>query len=87
MFQPGSVVWESECEVCQCIDNQYECDTTACNRTTFSIPATQTEPTIYTETPPTQTIGDGSHVKTVTSPVTLTVKTTVTPPPPCDVNR
>jgi hypothetical protein len=82
--KPGSVVWESECEVCQCIDNQYECDTTACNRTTFSTLATQTEPTVYTETPPVQTT---PVVNATTLPVTLTVKTTVTPPPPCDVNR
>ncbi|GFG33800.1 hypothetical protein Cfor_05142 [Coptotermes formosanus] len=75
--QPGSVVWESECEVCQCIDNQYECDTTACNRTTFSIPATQTEPTVYTVTSPVQTIPVGSHVNATTPPLTLTKKTEV----------
>ncbi|PNF36643.1 hypothetical protein B7P43_G19101, partial [Cryptotermes secundus] len=75
--KPGSVVQESECEVCQCFDNQYECDATACNRTTFSTEETPSE-YVTTVLPVTVTVG---------LPVTPTLKPTVTPPLPCDIHR
>lgn len=31
-MQPGAVYKESDCKVCQCIDNAYVCDTQACKK-------------------------------------------------------
>ncbi|KDR23192.1 Hemocytin, partial [Zootermopsis nevadensis] len=82
-IKPGSVVQESECEVCQCIDNQYECDTSACNRT---VATTEASPIFVTETAATQTV-PAKNLENITATPTVTLKTTVTPPHPCDINR
>lgn len=36
-FQPGTVVNESECESCQCLNNHYTCDSSLCVTTLPSV--------------------------------------------------
>ncbi|XP_069683352.1 hemocytin isoform X2 [Periplaneta americana] len=56
VVKPGEVVKESECEVCQCVDNHYECENW-CNKTTAfteasSMPASTPTPWLPTPTAP-----------------------------------
>lgn len=36
MLQPGNVFKESDCEMCQCIHNEYVCDSSHCNIEVFN---------------------------------------------------
>ncbi|RZF42331.1 hypothetical protein LSTR_LSTR016166 [Laodelphax striatellus] len=35
LVKPGQVLWESNCEACQCLNNHYVCDTSECLKTTI----------------------------------------------------
>lgn len=74
VLQPGGVFKEDRCTVCQCINNAYVCDDTACNyKSTTEQTERATEP-YYSTTPmmvSTQTF------TTETEPSTSTAKTTV----------
>ncbi|XP_046389468.1 hemocytin isoform X2 [Ischnura elegans] len=57
--KPGAIFWESKCEACQCINNEYVCDATSCHAKatppTPSINASRAvAPDVYTVIPTTQ---------------------------------
>lgn len=81
IVKPGGIVFESECEICQCVNNHYTCDTSICKQ-----PTTQAEiSTTPDENSPT------TVAEKVTSPATtmkniIILSSTVTPPLPCAHN-
>ncbi|XP_075237780.1 hemolectin [Lycorma delicatula] len=81
MVKPGDIVFESECEVCQCINNHYKCDKSLCVTTMnpeTEVSSSQTPSSTISTTP--------STAPTITSTPTISQRiltTTVTPPPSC----
>ncbi|PSN34508.1 hypothetical protein C0J52_13396, partial [Blattella germanica] len=77
LVKPGSIVYESQCKVCQCTDNQLECDDTICSTVIIS----GTEKTL---TPP-EIMPQGSSTFTPSpsteEPIITVPPPTVTPPP------
>ncbi|XP_053978189.1 hemocytin [Hylaeus volcanicus] len=85
---PGSVLKESECEICQCINNYYTCDTSSCASVTDQGP---TEKNVtYLPTEPTTVSNFPSSEKPTTPSLeekTIVVPSTVTPPAYCISNN
>ncbi|XP_025836285.1 hemocytin [Agrilus planipennis] len=86
--KPGTVVKESDCAVCQCIDNFYTCDESACvtkeMTSTFETSTTpSTSTTVFGTTPELKT----SSTISSTGTEVFTIKNTETPPPECDGSR
>lgn len=75
-LQPGSTYHESECEVCQCINNNYVCDDTSC-KTTTEIPTTTEDVEDETE------MGNLSEDLERVSKNVIIVTSTVAPPRDC----
>ncbi|XP_059615285.1 hemocytin [Phlebotomus argentipes] len=78
LVKPGEVFRESDCELCQCIDNAYVCDTSTCTRqkveyTVAVEDKTEHPPVIFT--------------RPVTTERPLIIQTTVSPPPVCDLTK
>uniref|UniRef100_A0A8D8ZF36 Hemocytin n=1 Tax=Cacopsylla melanoneura TaxID=428564 RepID=A0A8D8ZF36_9HEMI len=75
LVKPGGIVYENECELCQCLNNHYTCDTTICHSTTQPPPTTEQEPprTTVEDTPTTQ-----HNI--------IIIRSTVTPPASCALN-
>ncbi|XP_078043521.1 hemolectin [Augochlora pura] len=78
---PGAVLKESECEICQCINNFYTCDKSLC---TDIVQETTTKKLL---TPPfTPSPYEESTTPSLVEP-TIVVISTVHPPPYCSSNR
>ncbi|CAK9818181.1 SSPO [Anthophora quadrimaculata] len=81
---PGAVLKESECEICQCINNYYTCDKSSC----VSVVST-----VNTEKPVTQQSTEATNVPTHLTTEkgvkvhTMVVLSTVTPPGYCISNN
>ncbi|XP_026679243.1 hemocytin-like [Diaphorina citri] len=79
LVKPGGLFYESECELCQCLNNHYTCDTSICQspttaETTLS-PTTLAETTL-SPTSPDETTRSSTTVDTPTSPETTSQETT-----------
>ncbi|XP_026826604.1 hemocytin isoform X2 [Ooceraea biroi] len=77
---PGAVRKESDCEICQCINNYYTCDSTSCEVSTH-------EPLITVTTHP--PLSSKSTLRTTTTShidehTTILLHSTITPPGKCD---
>lgn len=83
VVRPGEVISESECEVCQCIDNVYLCDTMDCAEEEIGRSLDE-EHLVLDKTSKTTTIKLPPGVTTATPLIT---KSVVTPPPKCDPAR
>lgn len=73
MFQPGTVHRESDCELCQCIENHYTCDRSACAETIHLQPGVEAEDIGKVSIPDTEAVAF--------------IKNTVTPPEQCDDSK
>lgn len=71
-FQPGSIYKESDCKICQCIDNLYVCDEQTCQRSQKTI--------VTVEKPITSQIIEESVI--VKKPEKVVIST-ITPPAVC----
>lgn len=75
-FQPGSIYKESDCKICQCIDNVYVCDTQSCGKVIV------TDHTI--EKPRTD---DSFNNTAVIYTKPKVIISTITPPADCETNK
>lgn len=74
---PGAVKKESDCEICQCVNNYYTCDTTFCGNTSSSKESeTTTQPSLTTQS--------SWRTTSYTEEDTILLNSTVTPPAECD---
>lgn len=84
VIRPGEVVNESECEVCQCIDNVYICNDMDCDDEEIGRSLDEDELILGRPNKTTTTIKLPPGVTTATPLIT---KSVVTPPPKCDPSR
>nr|XP_034190302.1 hemocytin [Osmia lignaria] len=83
---PSAVIKESECEICQCLNNYYTCDRSLCLKSTEKpITYPQTE----TTTTPTSPLfeNEKSTTRSPVNEVTIVVPSTVSPPAYCESNN
>ncbi|XP_012135564.1 hemolectin [Megachile rotundata] len=79
----GAVIKESECEICQCINNYYTCDTSSCSTTSTEKSFTRSQmEAITTSSPMFETTKPSTQ-----TPVTIVIPSTVSPPAYCDSNK
>lgn len=80
---PGVVKKESDCEICQCINNYYTCDSTSCGNI-----STHEPPIIFITHPPLSTTSKSSPMTWSTSSHieehTMILHSTISPPDKCD---
>lgn len=78
VVRPGSIYKESDCKICQCIDNLYVCDEQSCKREEVSV-ITVEKPVVN------QTIEQSVIVtkKPTVKPPTHVIINTITPPADC----
>lgn len=85
---PSVVRKESDCEICQCVNNYYTCDNTLCNNNVTDRKGTSSASTSVTEQPLFTTISEDIWKTSVTwSSIdghTILLHSTVTPPADCD---
>ncbi|KAK2585761.1 hypothetical protein KPH14_010370 [Odynerus spinipes] len=72
--KPGTVVKETECEICQCINNYYTCDKTICMNVSHKFETTSSIHTYNYQTKP-------------STSMIIIIHSTVTPPEQCDSGR
>ncbi|XP_043682227.1 hemocytin isoform X2 [Vespula pensylvanica] len=78
-IKPGTVVKETECEICQCINNYYTCDKTFCTNVNHQVEPSSSTLMFDYETE--------SSTSTTTEKHIIIVSSTVTPPELCHSDR